>query len=71
MGIDGSEVFDLLGIADDLKPMQEVMLVIHRKDGSSQRVPLLLRLGTTIEFDYLRHRGNLPYMPGELTAAAA
>ncbi len=71
LGIDGSEVFDLLGIADDVKPMQEVMLVIHRKDGSSQRVPLLLRVDTTIEADYLRHGGILPYVLREILAAAA
>src|SRR5687767_8606205 len=46
LGIDGSETFDLLGIDDDLKPMQELTLVVHRNDGAVQRVPVLLRIDT-------------------------
>ncbi|MBI4189243.1 MAG: aconitate hydratase AcnA [Betaproteobacteria bacterium] len=71
LNIGGSETFDLLGISDDLKPMQEVTLVIHRKDGSSQRVPLTLRVDTPIESDYLRHGGILQYVLREILAAAA
>ena len=67
--IDGSETFDLLGIAGDIKPRQEVTLVIHRKDGATQRVPLLLRIDTPIEVDYLRHGGILPYVLREILAA--
>jgi aconitate hydratase len=51
--------------------MQEVTLVIRRKDGSSQKVPLTLRVDTPIEVDYLRHGGILPYVLRELVAAAA
>ena len=32
--LDGSETFDLLGIGEDLRPRQEVSLVIHRNDGT-------------------------------------
>jgi len=69
--IDGSETFDLRGVADGLKPMQEVTLVIHRKDGAGERVPLLLRVDTPIEADYLRHGGILPYVLREILAQAA
>jgi len=69
--IDGSETFDLLGVSDEVKPQQEVTLVINRKDGSTQRVPLLLRVDTPIEADYLRHGGILPYVLREILAAAA
>ena len=68
--IDGSESFDLLGIAVDLKPRQEVTLIIHRKNGDADRVSLLLRLDTPIEVDYLRHGGILPYVLREIIAAA-
>jgi aconitate hydratase len=67
--IDGTETFAILGVSGDIKPRQEVTLVIHRKDGSSQRVPLLLRLDTPIEVDYLRHGGILPYVLREMMAA--
>jgi aconitate hydratase len=61
----------LLGVSDQVKPQQEVTLVINRKDGSTQRVPLLLRVDTPIEADYLRHGGILPYVLREIIAVAA
>ena len=69
LNIDGSETFDLLGVSDHVRPQQEVTLVINRKDGSTQRVPLLLRVDTPIEADYLRHGGILPYVLREIMAA--
>ncbi len=71
LSIDGGETFDLLGIAGDIRPMQDVTLVIHRKNGESQRVPLLLRVDTPIETDYFRHGGILQYVLRDLLAAAA
>lgn len=69
--IDGSETFDLHGVSDHVRPQQEVTLVINRKDGSMQHVPLLLRIDTPIEADYLRHGGILPYVLREIIAVAA
>jgi aconitate hydratase len=43
--------------------------VIRRADGSSQRVPLLLRIDTPIEVDYFEHGGILPFVLRELLAA--
>jgi aconitate hydratase len=43
--------------------------VIHRKDGSEERVPLLLRIDTPIEVDYYVHGGILPFVLRELIAA--
>jgi len=64
----GAETFDLGGIDDNLKPQQDVTLTITRRDGSTQRVPLLLRIDTPIEVDYYRHGGILPYVLRELVA---
>jgi aconitate hydratase len=69
LGIDGSETFDLLGL--DLKPMQDVTLAIHRRDGTTQHVSLVLRIDTSIEADYIRHGGILPYVLREILPAAA
>ena len=45
--IDGTETFDIEGVnGGDVKPMQDVTLVITRKDGATQRVPLTLRVDT-------------------------
>ena len=69
--IDGSETFDLLGVSGKLKPRQDVTLVIHRQDGSTQKATLTLRVDTPIEAEYLRHGGILPYVLREILAEAA
>jgi aconitate hydratase len=69
LGIDGSEEFDIVGLESGIRPQMDVALVIHRKDGATQRVPLLLRIDTPIEVDYYLHGGILPYVLRELLAA--
>jgi aconitate hydratase len=69
LGITGEETFDIEGLGDDFKPQQEVTLVIHRKDGKEQRVPVLLRIDTPIEVDYYKHGGILPFVLRSLLAA--
>ncbi|PLZ00845.1 aconitate hydratase AcnA [Burkholderia sp. WAC0059] len=69
LGITGEETFDVEGLGDDFKPQQEVTLVVHRKDGKTQRVPVLLRIDTPIEVDYYKHGGILPFVLRSLLAA--
>ncbi len=69
LNITGSETFDLLGLEKDIKPQQEVTLVIKRANGDSQKVKLLLRIDTPIEVDYYRHGGILPFVLRQLLAA--
>src|SRR5207253_9343113 len=38
LGISGDEVIDITGMEGEIKPQQDVTLVIHRKDGSKQQV---------------------------------
>ena len=71
LGIVGDEEFDLLGIEDELRPRQEVVLAITRPGGARREVTLLLRVDTPVEVDYLRHGGILPYVLRELLAGAA
>jgi len=70
LNLSGEETFDIGGIDENLKPQQDVMLTIKRKDGSTQKVPLLLRIDTPIEVDYYRHGGILPYVLRELVGQA-
>ncbi len=58
----GTETYDLLGLSDDLTPRQELQLVVHRADGSTKTVPLLVRIDTAVEVEYYRHGGILPYV---------
>jgi len=61
LSIRGDEEFDILG-ADDIRPQQDITLVIRRGDGSRREVLLLLRIDTPIEVDYYLHGGILPYV---------
>lgn len=69
LGITGTETFDIEGIEGDLRPQQDVTLVIHRADGKADRVPVLLRIDTPIEVDYFNHGGILPFVLRQLLAA--
>ena len=70
LGIQGDEEFDILGIDGAIKPQQDVTLVIKGKDGGRREVQVLLRIDTSIEVDYYRHGGIMPYVLRELLAAA-
>ncbi|MBP1314041.1 aconitate hydratase AcnA [Herbaspirillum huttiense F1] len=69
LGITGEESFDLKGLEGEIKPQQEATLVIHRKNGETQEVKLLLRIDTPIEVDYYKHGGILPFVLRQLLAA--
>ncbi|MBI3300881.1 MAG: aconitate hydratase, partial [Deltaproteobacteria bacterium] len=68
--LDGSEVFDLIGLGTNPKPRQDVTLVIHRAGGRTEEVPVTLRIDTPIEIEYYRHGGILPYVLRQLIAQA-
>ncbi|MEW5881054.1 MAG: aconitate hydratase AcnA [Pseudomonadota bacterium] len=68
LGIKGDEVFDI-ELGAEIRPQRDATLVIHRGDGSQQRVRLKLRIDTPIEVDYYRHGGILPYVLRQLLAA--
>ena len=70
LGIKGDETYDITGLDGEIRPQQDVTLVIHRSDGSQREVKVLLRIDTPIEVDYYRHGGILPYVLRELIAAA-
>jgi aconitate hydratase len=69
LDLTGEETFDIEGLTDDFKPQQDLTLVIHHKDGKSQRVQVLLRIDTPIEVDYYKHGGILPFVLRSLLAA--
>src|SRR5690606_37639073 len=67
LGITGEETCDLIGVeGGNVKPMQDVTLVIHRKDGSKQNVTVTLRVDSPIEVEYLKHGGILPFVLREM-----
>ena len=68
LGIKGDEMFDI-DVPADIRPQQQLSLVVTRKDGSRQTVPVLCRIDTPIEVDYYKHGGILPFVLRELIAA--
>jgi aconitate hydratase len=69
LGITGDEIYDLKGIETEIKPQQQVTLVILRANGEKQDVKVLLRIDTPIEVDYYKHGGILPFVLRQLLAA--
>ena len=57
--LDGSELFDILGVASGLKPRADLTCRITRQDGKSEEIKLLCRIDTVDELEYYRHGGIL------------
>jgi aconitate hydratase len=70
LGLDGTEVFDLVGLDGTTQPRQDIKLVIHRRSGEVVETPVTLRIDTPIEVDYYRQGGILPFVLGQLLAPA-
>ncbi len=58
--------FDILGIDNDLKPQQQATLRVHKADGSSFDLPIVVRIDTPVEKDYYRAGGILPYVLAQI-----
>jgi len=67
--LDGTETFDFLDLDDNIKPMSDTTLVIHRADGTEEKVTLRCRIDTAIEVDYVKHGGILPFVLRQLLTA--
>ncbi|HVR40245.1 MAG TPA: aconitate hydratase [Thermoanaerobaculia bacterium] len=67
LGLDGTEIFDVVGIEGELRPRQKATLRIHR-NGTSNDVPVTVRIDTPIEVDYYEHGGILPFVLRQLMA---
>jgi aconitate hydratase len=68
--LDGTERFDILGIAAGLKPRIDLACRIHRASGTVDTVPLLCRIDTLDELEYFRHGGILQYVLRSMMKAA-
>jgi aconitate hydratase len=70
LGLDGTEIYELIGLDESLAPQQDLTLRIQRQNGESQDVLVRCRIDTPIEIDYYRHGGILPYVLRQLVAKA-
>ncbi|MCQ0972099.1 aconitate hydratase AcnA [Paracoccus sp. TK19116] len=62
LGLDGTETFDIQGIADGLKPKGRLPCRITASDGAVTDIELICRLDTGVELDYYRNGGSLHYV---------
>ena len=69
--LDGSERFDILGIASGLKPRSDLTCRIHRASGKIDTVQLLCRIDTLDELEYFRNGGILQYVLRQMVSARA
>ena len=67
--LDGTEIYDLLGIEPEIQPRQQIDLVVHRPDGRTETIPVTVRIDTPVEVEYYRHQGILPYVLSGLLKA--
>ncbi|MFG6461562.1 aconitate hydratase AcnA [Roseateles sp. DXS20W] len=68
LGLTGAETVDIR-LADEIKPQGDGQMTLTRPDGSTQVVPLTLRIDTAIEVDYYFHGGILPFVLRQLLAS--
>src|SRR6266576_2677098 len=68
LGLDGSEVFSIIGLSEKIKPGETVRLEIEGESQQKRSMPVKLRIDTPIEIDYYRHGGILPYVLRQLLA---
>ncbi|HEY5636865.1 MAG TPA: aconitate hydratase AcnA [Burkholderiales bacterium] len=69
LGLKGDETIDVQGL-DEIRPQQELTLVIHGAGGTKRELKVRSRIDTAIEVDYYLHGGILPYVLRELIGSA-
>jgi aconitate hydratase len=68
--LDGTEKFDITGIAAGIKPRMDIACRITRADGKHEDIKLLCRIDTLDEVEYFRHGGILQYVLRNMMKAA-
>ena len=69
LGLEGTETFDITGLADGIEPRMDVACTVTRADGSTEEIALLCRIDTADEVEYYRHGGILQYVLRRLKAS--
>ncbi len=70
LGLKGSEVVSIAGLAGDLKPLSTVDCTIAYADGMIRVIPIKCRIDTEIEIEYVEHGGVLHYVLRNLATAS-
>jgi aconitate hydratase len=71
LNIDGTETFNLSGIAKGIKPRMDVIVKLTRTNGQTQEFAVVCRIDTADEVEYFKNGGILPYVLRSLARSAA
>jgi aconitate hydratase len=70
LGLDGTETFDITGIAGGIEPGMDVSCRINRADGGTETMTLECRIDTLDEVEYYKAGGILQHVLANLARAA-
>src|SRR5687767_10074824 len=59
LGLNGTEVYEVHGLNDSLRPGQKLTVRVRRTDGSETEFRAVARVDSVVEVDYLKHGGIL------------
>jgi aconitate hydratase len=59
LGLDGTEVYDITGLSDGVKPGEEIKVTARKADGNTIAFSTIARIDSPIDKEYLRHGGIL------------
>lgn len=62
LGLDGSELYDITGIAEGLTPQKRLRVRAQKATGEVREFEVIARLDVPIEVEYYRHGGVLHYV---------
>ena len=68
LGLKGDEIVTIRGLAENLRPRQRLIAEITPAAGPVKKVPLLCRIDTLDELEYMKHGGILQYVLRQLAA---
>ncbi len=70
LGLDGSEAYDIRGIAAGVTPRQKARVVVTRQDGTRAEFEATVRIDAPAEVEYFRHGGILEMVLRQLLGGA-
>ncbi|MEP7080859.1 MAG: aconitate hydratase AcnA [Ginsengibacter sp.] len=62
LGLTGTEIFTITGLANDVKPLKELSVVAKSEKGKEIKFKVIARMDSQIEVEYYRHGGILQYV---------
>jgi aconitate hydratase len=70
LALTGDEIIDVVGLGGKITPRMDLTLVVHRANGTTDKVPVLCRVDTIDEVAYYEHGGILHYVLRGMARAA-